>query len=101
MFVCISVDKAIKQCIIFFFKNHSFDLLYFTFIVLLILSFLDHREAPRLQPGITQLPELLHLAIGFQSSEYTEQDMFAFAVLNMLLGCYNNILDFCFVFTIT
>jgi len=46
----------------------------------------DHREAPRLQPGITQLPELLHVAIGFESAKYTEQDMFAFAVLNMLLG---------------
>lgn len=41
---------------------------------------------PRLQPGITQLPELLHLSIGFQSAKYTDKDMFAFAVLNMLMG---------------
>lgn len=46
----------------------------------------DHRDQPRLQPGITQLPELIHIAIGFQSAKYTDQDMFAFAVLNMLLG---------------
>jgi len=46
----------------------------------------DHRDEPRLQPGITQLPELVHIAIGFESANYTDPDMFSFAVLNMLLG---------------
>lgn len=62
---------------------------------MIIFQLKDHRDAPRLQPGITQLPELLHLAIGFQSAKYTEQDMFAFAVLNMLMGdCLHIILSF-------
>lgn len=46
----------------------------------------DHRAEPRLQPGITQFPELVHIAIGFESAKYTDPDMFSFAVLNMLLG---------------
>lgn len=46
----------------------------------------EHREEPRLQPGITQFPELVHIAVGFESAKYTDPDMFSFAVLNMLLG---------------
>jgi len=46
----------------------------------------DHRPEPRLQPGITQFPELTHIAIGFESAKYTDPDMFGFAVLNLLLG---------------
>jgi len=46
----------------------------------------DHCSEPRLQPGITDLPELVHVAIGFESAGYNNPDMFAFAVLNILLG---------------
>nr|XP_047134684.1 mitochondrial-processing peptidase subunit alpha isoform X1 [Hydra vulgaris] len=46
----------------------------------------DHRPEPRLQPGITQLPELVHVAIAFEGANYADKDMFSFAVLNTLLG---------------
>lgn len=46
----------------------------------------DHREEPRVQSGIQEHPELVHLAIGFESANYTDPDMYAFAVLNTLLG---------------
>lgn len=47
---------------------------------------LEHKPGPRLQPGHTQLPELVHISLGFEAADYTHDDMFSFAVLNMLLG---------------
>ena len=46
----------------------------------------DHRDEPRVQSGIQDHPELVHVAIGFESANYTDPDMYAFAVLNTLLG---------------
>lgn len=44
-----------------------------------------HREGPPVV-GPNPLPELIHIGIAMESSSYLDDDFFAFAVLNSLMG---------------
>lgn len=46
----------------------------------------DHRTEPRINPGPTPLPDLVHLSIGVETCHYDDPDFFAFTVLNTMMG---------------
>lgn len=46
----------------------------------------DHRTEPRINPGPTPLPDLVHLSIGLETCHYDDPDFFAFTVLNTMMG---------------
>ena len=46
----------------------------------------DHRIEPRINPGPTPLPDLVHISVGIETAPYDDPDFFAFTVLNTMMG---------------